>query len=1250
MARLLYAFILSVLASATLVAQTGEIQGKVVDETGEGIPFANVAVYKDDVLKTGTATDFDGLYSVPALEPGNYSVEASYQGNKVKVDGIVVTQSIIFMDDITVSSAIQLEDVVIKWEAPLVDRGNTSSGGVVTKEDIKNIPTRDISTLAATKAAVYQSDEGGGLNIKGSRGDATEYIIDGIRVRGSLNLPQSSIEQLEVITGGVEAKYGDATGGFVTITTRGPSRQYNGEFEVITSQFLDDFNYNLANAFITGPIIRQHKGTDSMRSKLGFFVAAEFLHQRDPDPAALDNYQVRDDIFQDIRQNPLRPSPTGGGFVKNAEFLTLDDLETVGYKLNTASDGLNITAKFDYQLGKFTTLTFGGNWRWFRGNEYFRNFSLFNAENNPQSTQNTYRGYLRFTQRFPERKSEDGSSSILGNAYYSIQASYQKFTTDRGSSRHNRNPFDYAYIGQFQSFKEPVYVYGQDSLTGLSAWQLVGYRDTLTTFTPGTLNEDLSQYTSSFYDLSGGAPSSLFDVQLGGGLLNGDLNQNTTVYSLYYNTGVPWFNYSYSDNDQFNFLFNAALALKNNNARVPSKHNLEFGFEFEQRIDRFYGINPFSLWTIMRQLTNRHISNLDTDNPMLVIDGQMYTYDEFLADPSLQFGQFDTIFYNRDFVAGDQSFFDQSLRDRMNSQGLAGAGALDFIDIDNLPADFFSLDMFSPDELLNNGNQLVFYNGYDYLGNKSNEAVSWNDFWTERDANGNFSRQVDAFRPIYSSAYVQDRFNFNDIIFRVGVRVDRYDANRKVLKDDYSLYDARSANEVDPEVYQATYGSDVTSQPNGIGDDFMVYVDDPNNSTPTILGYRDGRTWYNAAGEQVQDPFVIGAQAASNYPTPYLVNPNDDIKSEDFDPNSTFVDYEPQITVMPRIAFSFPISKEEGREALFFAHYDVLAQRPQARSTVQPYDYYFLQDNQGPLIDNPNLRPERTIDYQVGFQQQISDNSVVKLSAFYRELRDMVQIINVPFAWPIQYTTYGNIDFGTVKGMTFSYEIARRVQNIKLDASYTLQFADGTGSGDRSQVNLVGAGQPNLRTIIPLNYDSRHNIKMNIDYRYASGENYTGPRVGNSDIFSNAGLNLQLSTRSGEPFSRQTVATPDAQFGVAGRSNLDGAINGSRLPWHFRADLKVDKSFYVGVGESRELGFNVYFWVQNLFNNRNIISVYPFTGNPEDDGYLSSAVGIDNTSEELDPQSFVDLYGIKVANPSNYSLPRRMRIGISMSF
>lgn len=38
----------------------------------------------------------------------------------------------------------------------------------------------------------------------------------------------------------------------------------------------------------------------------------------------------------------------------------------------------------------------------------------------------------------------------------------------------------------------------------------------------------------------------------------------------------------------------------------------------------------------------------------------------------------------------------------------------------------------------------------------------------------------------------------------------------------------------------------------------------------------------------------------------------------------------------------------------------------------------------------------------------------------------MIQIVNVPYAYPLTYTTYGNIDFGTVKGLSISYDIARR--------------------------------------------------------------------------------------------------------------------------------------------------------------------------------------------------------------------------------
>lgn len=1244
MNKIFYALVVLLTSLSFSYAQSGEIQGKVLDDKGEGIPFASVAAYKNGILETGAQTDFDGKYSISGLTPGTYDIEASYQGTKFKITNVLVSSGIVFLQDITLAANKVLETVEIKYEAPLVDKGNTSTGGVVTKEDIQKIATRNVTSIAATKEGVYQSDEGGGLSIKGSRGDATEYIIDGVRVSGSLKLPQDAIEQLEVITGGVDPKYGDATGGFVALTTRGPSKEYNGSVELGTSYFLDPYGYGLGSIFLTGPIITKNKGTDSASAKLGFFIAAELELEKDPDPASPSaiNYLVNDDKLEEITNNPLVPSISGQGFNRAADFITFDDLEESKIKPNSANRGLAIQTKFDYKLTKNTNLTLGASFRNFFAHEYNRNFALFNSDNNPINTQNTYRGYLRFTQRFPEKRSENGESeSLIGNAYYSIQVDYTKFLAHREDEDHGTNPFEYGYIGQFETYREPVYFYGQDPITGLNSYYLAGYLDTLVEFTPGNENPELTNYTQSYYDLTSIDPASIFDIQLGGGLLNGDasLLANST-YTLWWNNGVPWFNYSKTNDDQIGLNFGAALDLKSarKSANI-SKHSIEFGFEFQQRIERFYGIGPIGLWTIARQLTNSHILTLDTDNPILVIDGQEYTYEEYLAS-GLSFSADDTIFYNRLYLEGEQSYFDKQLRERLNEMGM-NVGDLDFINIDNLPLDVFSLDLFSADEILNSGNALAVYNGFDYLGNIGSDDASFNDFFTEKDENGNYTRPIAPFRPVYTAGYVQDRFNFNDIIFRVGVRVDRYDANRTVMKDKYSLYDTYSVSETDGSL------NPNGSHPGNIGGDYVVYVDDFNSASPTILGYRNEDTWYNSDGEEVSDPNVIAFSTASGVISPYIVNPDADIQSENFDPSSSFQDYKPQISVMPRVAFSFPISKEQDREALFFAHYDILTQRPPTGTSATPYDYYFFQQNVNNVFDNPDLKPEKTVDYQIGFQQQLNESSVIKISAFYKELRDNIQIISVPFAYPVTYTTFGNIDFGTVKGLTFSYDIARRTSNLKLSTSYTLQFADGTGSSATSQLNLVGTGQPNLRTIIPLNIDSRHNFKVVMDYRFDD------PKAGQPKWLNFVGLNATVNARSGEPFTRQGNPTPTAQFGVATRSTLEGQINGSRLPWSFRTDVKLDKSWALQVGnetKERSINLNAYLWVQNLFNNENIIGVYGYTGNALDDGYLASAEGQQIISAQVDPQAFTDLYTIKMANPDNYSIPRRIRIGIGIDF
>ena len=76
----------------------------------------------------------------------------------------------------------------------------------------------------------------------------------------------------------------------------------------------------------------------------------------------------------------------------------------------------------------------------------------------------------------------------------------------------------------------------------------------------------------------------------------------------------------------------------------------------------------------------------------------------------------------------------------------------------------------------------------------------------------------------------------------------------------------------------------------------------------------------------------------------------------------------------------------------------------------------------------------------------------------------------------------------------------------------------------------------------------------------------------------------------------------------------------------------------------------MYVQILNVFNTKNVIELYRYTGDPDDDGYLSdpgSQAGIDNYQ---DPQSFKDLYTSKIANPAHYSIPRRIRIGITLDF
>ena len=553
--------------------------------------------------------------------------------------------------------------------------------------------------------------------------------------------------------------------------------------------------------------------------------------------------------------------------------------------------------------------------------------------------------------------------------------------------------------------------------------------------------------------------------------------------------------------------------------------------------------------------------------------------------------------------------------------------------------------MFGADELTRDGNLYVNYYGYTYDGSRKyglTERPSLANFFNDTDADGIFTRPIGAQQPIYMAGYLQDKFAFKDLIFNIGVRVDRFDANQDVLKDPYVLFDYHTVGDLRSGAIHLDDQSTV-SIPDNIGDDYAIYVNKISEKT-AVVGYRNGNTWYNADGVEISDPNVLDMGTGVS---PWVKNKD----QQRVDINS-FKDYDPAWSVMPRISFSFPISDE----ALFFAHYDVLTQRPSSAFYCNPLYYYNFKDISG-TVANPNLKPMQTIEYELGFTQKVTNTSSLTIQGYYHELRNMIQMYRFNGAFPKAYNSYSNLDFGTVKGLTASYDM-RRTKNARIRASYTLQFADMTGSSTSTASALIAAGVPNLRSTFPTNADRRHSFNLSLDYRYSKGKNYDGPvirREGKPDIqiLSNTGFNLSVNGGSGTPFTAsRTVSSP-----ISGGNNLlQGTYNGSRIPAAFRFDLRVDKDFDFTIGKKesesngREVSMNVYLQVLNLLNSKNITWVYPATGNPDDDGYLSAPEWQREINSQIDPQAYIQMYSLYVNSGGNYSMPRHIRVGLSFNF
>ncbi|MFM2037813.1 MAG: hypothetical protein RL432_752, partial [Bacteroidota bacterium] len=1124
----------------------GTLKGIVKDDkSGAVIPNAKVYLMSGTSMKGNALTDDNGEFQINAILPGSYDVKVTnrvegYQ-DALEQGVIISSDKITFLEKLTLGkpeNELTKDEVkVTRYKVPLIDKDGGASGATVTREDISRMPVRSAAGVAQSVGGVNTNEGSGAISVRGSRSDATYFFIDGIKVRGSTNLPKAALEEVSVITGGVPANYGDVTGGIISVTTRGPSAIYFGSIEAVTSGFyfkgadpngydgkvfgLDKYGYNLLEGMLSGPLWMQRDSTgEKTKPRLGFLISANLTDELDNRPLAGGGWRIKKDVRDSLLANPLRPTSTGFGTFHNALFLRETDFEKVPWRMNARNTTISGQGKIDVNTGPTVNVQFGGSMNYFNGSAYSYTGSLLNFTNFGQSKGLDYRVYGKISQRF----SNDNKNSKIKSANYTLMVDFSKTMRDSYDSKHQYDIFNYGHVGTFKTRRTPSYEFNEN----LQRWEHNGFRDLEVEFTPSETNAALASITTQYYNIYEGSPfgryENLFQIQQGNALRNGDAPQS--VYGIWSNIGAPYNGFGKFENDQFRVTGAGSLVIGN--------HSVSLGFEYEQRIDRGWSNGdqgPTSIWSIARQLMNFHIRELDYSTGVITDSGSFkaITYDRlnsgFAHNNNGQFGGQ----LNND----NQSFFDYNVRKALN----LATGGNDFVDIDMYDPSMYNLSMFSPDELMNQGNSFVSYYGFDHTGKKVKGVTDINKYFNDYDENGNYKRFIGAFQPTYMAGYIMDKFAFKDIVFNVGVRVDVFDANQPVLKDPYLFYNARTVKEAkalkanDPGQYAWV------NIPESMGDDYIVYVNDISNPT-AINGFRNEAEWFNAVGTTVEDPKVI--QGAGGI-APWLLNPGQTAPDA-----SAFEDYKAQVNVMPRIAFSFPISEK----ASFFAHYDILTKRPTSGFRFDPYEYQYIQSRNA-VISNANLKPETTIDYELGFQQVLGPTSSLKISAFYREQRNNVQLINMFMAYPASYKTFGNRDFGTVKGMTIAYDL-RQTGNVRMTANYTLQFADGTGSDATSMAAFINAGIPNLRNIFPYSFDQRHAFAITFDYRYGEGKDYNGPTIGDFKLLENTGLNIFTNINSGYPYSAQTFITDEGIGNL--NAGISGTVNGSRMPWTYRLD------------------------------------------------------------------------------------------------
>ena len=426
------------------------------------------------------------------------------------------------------------------------------------------------------------------------------------------------------------------------------------------------------------------------------------------------------------------------------------------------------------------------------------------------------------------------------------------------------------------------------------------------------------------------------------------------------------------------------------------------------------------------------------------------------------------------------------------------------------------------------------------IANFSGGAIGGGPFGNTSDA----SWVMYEFEPEEASFYIQDKMEYKEFIINVGVRYDALDPNSR-----YPDPSRKLLYEYDGQAYEPTDLNQLNEQQMQQADWGYAALDD------------EGIPATDSDGNYIFEPAKWASYKKKWSPRIGFGYPITD--------NIAFHASYGQFFDYPNLSSAYAYTNSNGASGLAPGLTGINVDNFNFGNSYSPFpvntaDFYI------PAIGSPNVRPERTVQYEFGFRSFIAETYLMSMTVYYKDIYDLISA-TIYDADPAQYSLYENHDYANVRG--FELELRKNFKNnIAWYMNYTLSKAEGSAPNEFFHWDVAYLasvyGWRDYNRTFNMSWDQTHVMNYGIDYQHPKG----------------FGLNLIGNYGSGLPYTPTDARGRPVDDPYSARMPSTSVIN---MRVYYDVSLK-------------SANLRIYADIDNLLDRTNIYNVFTDTGTAEE--------------------------------------------------